>query len=84
MTALVVIEVDLLRELLREVVRDEQGATLPANEWVRTAAAANILGRHPKTVARMARRGEIPATRLGNQWRFRRADLDAHLAGART
>ncbi len=84
MTELVVMEVDVLRELIREVVRDEQGEALQANEWVGTTAAANIVGCHAKSVARMARRGELPATRLGNQWRFRRADLDAHLAGGRT
>ena len=84
MTELVVIEVDVLRELIRDVVRDEQGEAPQANEWVGTAAAANILGCHAKTAARMARRGEIPATRLGSHWRFRRADLDAYLAGGRT
>jgi excisionase family DNA binding protein len=84
MTELVVIEVDVLRKLIREAVRDEQGETPPANEWVGTAAAANILGCHAKTLARMARRAEFPATRLGNQWRFRRADLDEYLAGGRT
>ncbi len=84
MTELVVIEIDVLRELIREVVRDEHCETRPASEWVGTAAAARILQCHAKTVARMARRGEIPATRLGNQWRFRRADLDACLAGGIT
>lgn len=84
MTELVVIEIDVLRELIREVVRDEHWETRPGSEWVGTADAADILGYHPKTVAGMARRDEIPATRLGSQWRFRRADLDAHLAGGRT
>ena len=81
MTELVVIEVGALRELIREVVRDENGETRPTSEWVGTAAAARILQCHAKTVARMARRGEIAATRLGNQWRFRTVDLDAHVAG---
>ena len=30
-----------------------------------------------KTVYTMAQRGELPAFKVGGQWRFRRADLDA-------
>lgn len=31
------------------------------------------------TVYRMANTGTIPASKVGNQWRFRREDLDAWL-----
>lgn len=73
-----------LLALIREGVRLELAAQQPpAAEWVDTSYTAAILGRHPKTVAAMARRGELPAKRLGNQWRFRRSDLDAHLNGER-
>jgi excisionase family DNA binding protein len=37
---------------------------------------ADILKLHPRTVAKMARQGEIPATRIGRVWRF---DEDAVL-----
>lgn len=32
--------------------------------------AAERLGLHPKTVVRMAREGRLPATKIGNGWRF--------------
>jgi excisionase family DNA binding protein len=35
----------------------------------RTAAA--FLGIHYKTLERMARKGEVPATKLGKSWQFR-------------
>jgi excisionase family DNA binding protein len=34
----------------------------------------------PRTIYRLIRTGELPALRVGRQWRFRRADLDAWLA----
>ena len=30
----------------------------------------------PRTIYRLIRDGELPAVRIGRQWRFRRADLD--------
>ena len=30
----------------------------------------------PRTIYRLIRNGELPAIRIGRQWRFRRADLD--------
>lgn len=38
--------------------------------------ASGLLGLHPKTVARMARRGELPAIRIGRYWRFRASALN--------
>ena len=43
------------------------------------AQAGELLGLHPKTVQRMARRGEIPAIRIGRYWRFRASELNAWL-----
>ena len=33
----------------------------------------------PRTIYRLIRSGELPAIRIGRQWRFRRTDLDAWL-----
>ena len=33
----------------------------------------------PRTIYRLIRVGELPAVRIGRQWRFRRADLDEWL-----
>jgi excisionase family DNA binding protein len=33
----------------------------------------------PRTIYRLIRSGELPALRVGRQWRFRRTDLDAWL-----
>jgi excisionase family DNA binding protein len=30
----------------------------------------------PRTIYRLIRCGDLPAVRIGRQWRFRRADLD--------
>ncbi len=38
--------------------------------------AAKLLGIHPKTLQRMARRGDVPAIRIGKFWRFRVSELD--------
>jgi excisionase family DNA binding protein len=38
--------------------------------------AADFLGGlHPKTVQRMARRGDLPAYRVAKYWRFRASEL---------
>jgi excisionase family DNA binding protein len=38
---------------------------------------AEYLSLHPLTVRRLARDGEIPAFKVGRQWRVKRALLDA-------
>jgi excisionase family DNA binding protein len=48
-----------------------------------------ILGKHPRTVLRLAREGELPAVRLGyKSVRFRPEDvqwfIDRHVVGGRT
>ena len=37
----------------------------------------------PRTIYRLIRAGDIPALRVGRQWRFRRTDLDGWLDGQR-
>jgi excisionase family DNA binding protein len=41
---------------------------------------AKYLTLHPLTVRRLARDGEIPAVKIGRQWRFKRDLLDRWLA----
>jgi excisionase family DNA binding protein len=44
--------------------------------------AAKLLDIHPKTLVQMARRGEIPAVRIGKFWRFRASVLDSWVRSA--
>jgi excisionase family DNA binding protein len=44
--------------------------------------AAKLLGVHPKTLQHMARRGLIPAIRVGKLWRFRISALDFWIRAA--
>lgn len=39
--------------------------------------AAEVLKIHPKVLERMAKRGEIPALKVGKFWRYRATTLDA-------
>ena len=38
--------------------------------------AASLLRIHPKTLQKMARRGEIQGTHVGKLWRFRASELN--------
>jgi excisionase family DNA binding protein len=44
-----------------------------------TEAALFLGGLHPKTVQRMARRGEIPHYRVGKYYRYRASELSSWL-----
>ncbi len=46
--------------------------------------AAALLKIHPKTLQRMARRGEIPGIQIGKLWRFRTSELNAWMNGIGT
>jgi nitrogen PTS system EIIA component len=50
-------------------------------EWLTTNEAASYLRVHPETLRNWARKGELPAAKLGNRggFRFRREDLDSFL-----
>jgi excisionase family DNA binding protein len=43
--------------------------------------AADLLKIHPKTLQRMARRGEVVGIRIGKLWRFRASELNEWLQG---
>ena len=42
--------------------------------------AATLLGVSPRTIYNLARKGAIPATRVGREWRFARRNLIAWVA----
>jgi excisionase family DNA binding protein len=44
-----------------------------------TEAAQFLGGLHPKTIQRMARRGDLPAYRIGRYRRFRASELNEWL-----
>lgn len=54
-------------------------AIVPEALWDDAKAAQFLGGLHPKTVQRMARRGELPAYRIGKYWRYRASELSAWL-----
>ena len=39
---------------------------------------------NPRTIYRLIKTGELPAVRIGRQWRFRRSDLDEWIDRQRT
>jgi excisionase family DNA binding protein len=39
--------------------------------------ASEVLKIHPKVLERMAKRGEVPALKVGKFWRYRASSLDA-------
>ena len=53
--------------------------TNAASGLMTTAELAEYLRLNERTVLKLAAQGELPGVRLGNQWRFRKAVLDAWL-----
>lgn len=48
-----------------------------SDEILTLPEVAQLLKVAEKTVYTMAQKGDLPAFKVGGQWRFRRADLDA-------
>ena len=44
--------------------------------FLTTEEVLGYLKTTPRTIYRLIRNGELPAVRIGRQWRFRRTDLD--------
>lgn len=51
------------------------------HELLTCEEAATYLRVHPRTVGRLLKAGRLPGVKVGRQWRLRKADLDAYLAG---
>ena len=44
--------------------------------FLTTEEVLGCLKVNPRTIYRLIKTGELPAVRIGRQWRFRRSDLD--------
>ena len=68
---------------LQETLSDTNGGTrLPS--FLTTEEVLGYLKVNPRTIYRLIRSGELPAIRIGRQWRFRRSDLDNWLERQRS
>lgn len=60
---------------LKQTLNDTNGGTrFPS--FLTTEEVLSYLKVNPRTIYRLIRSGELPAIRIGRQWRFRRSDLD--------
>jgi excisionase family DNA binding protein len=48
--------------------------------FIKTEEVLKCLKVTPRTLYRLIRTGQLPAVRVGRQWRFRKADLEKWLA----
>ncbi len=79
--------VDVLRALVRDVVREELAREKSPKEpagHLSTRAAAEHAGVAMGTIRRWIRDGKLPELRAGRHLRVRRSDVDALLGGDRT
>ncbi len=61
----------------------EQDAFGGESQFLTTDDVLEYLRINARTVYRLIKNGEIPAVRVGRQWRIRRCDLDSWLEGQR-
>ena len=52
--------------------------------FLTTEEVLGCLKVNPRTIYRLIKTGELPAVRIGRQWRFRRTDLDDWIERQRT
>jgi excisionase family DNA binding protein len=65
----------------RGLTRGSNGCTLTRDEVMTAREVADLLKMPVSTIYQLARRGELPARRLGRTWRFLRPRLEELLAG---
>jgi len=56
---------------------DLSAAPLGMEVLLTSKEASQVLKIHPKVLERMAKRGEVPALKVGRFWRYRATTLDA-------
>jgi excisionase family DNA binding protein len=59
--------------------RIAEGAADGANEIWTVSMLARYLRCHPSTIYRLLKRGQIPAFKIGSDWRFQKAVIDRWL-----
>ncbi|HEU0077664.1 MAG TPA: helix-turn-helix domain-containing protein [Longimicrobiaceae bacterium] len=69
-----------MRRIVREELAQAKPANEPAIEYMRTRQVAEMLGCSAREVQRMAGKG-LPHVKVGAEYRFRRADVEAYLKG---
>jgi excisionase family DNA binding protein len=81
MSSVIVVSPQELAIVVETAVRRalDAGASREASEWLDAGAVAKLLGIHRRTVARLAKTGELPSSRIGKLLRFRRSDVVAVL-----
>lgn len=57
--------------------RETSVASLRIEVLLTSREASEVLKIHPKVLERMAKRGEVPALKVGKFWRYRATTLDA-------
>ncbi len=81
--SVVVIDTEELRAIIgteiRAALAERVGHAEAAPEWLDARATADLLKVNPRTVAKLAAAGRLPASRIGRLLRFRRADILAFL-----
>lgn len=83
-TAVIVVSTDELRALVRDAVREAlEGRVAEPAIWLDAKGAAELLNVNERTVARLAKRGELAYSRVGKLLRFERAAVVSYLEGKR-
>lgn len=63
----------------KEQVQEFQYPRKERTQIMTPKEAAKYLGFHLVTIYRLLKKGEVPATKIGGQWRFKKDVLDAWL-----
>ena len=66
-------------EQAKEQNQDYQYPRRERTQIMTPKEAAKYLGFHLVTIYRLLKKGEVPATKIGGQWRFKKDVLDAWL-----
>ncbi len=63
---------------------DDNNARDGLAAFLTTGEVLSYLHVNPRTIYRLIRAGELPAVRIGRQWRFRQSDLNDWVERQRT
>src|SRR5688500_5797644 len=79
---IVTLTVEQLKALVRSELKEMEArlANAGPKEVLLLEEAAEFLGYHSKAVVKRAKPGEIPAHKIGQEWRFLRSELIAYVA----